>query len=647
MRLPFARGGAVDGTVDPVSTLPGVSKKKHRKGRPSGSGGRVTPKGGHRASRPVHDGPGTGLDFDLDLDLDPEPEEHPLADVVGGLAEDHPMQLLAVASTMASVLMPVRSPFERGATPDVDPAMVLATLEAVDEPATTALLVLFERFLTDEVSCRRCARAAAGRRWSMPEWLRTIDDVEVTRVVQMSDVLGDGDNVYLELTWPTGHRMVVLAYLDSHMGGAVKDAFTVSGSYDELRDDFVELIDTDEADITFTDIDPADARARLEDAIDISNHTWPPPQTDSWPACQPLLRWALSMLPPDGEAPDVVEWDEADVDAIARRFLDSDHAQGLSVAAPDLVHHILWYGTGYGHQDPYRWSPTRAELFLLDFLPRKVVAPYEQLAPAPAVLDAFVQWAHDQAGIRARRTADTLDAIEDVAADYDQLIRQADRPMGPMAILDRLADGDWGDPAGWGDAGDDDDWGEDRWDDDLSWIATRAERLRQNGTWAVGSAEALDALDDEALPDEPLDASALPDDIVDRVRRVGALTDQICDGYFDDVELRTASRRFLVDVAAGDPEIFRRRSKDETAAAAVCWVVAQANHRLPQGTTGEMLATVGVSGSVKQRAMPMVRAVDAEPGFSAWSPNLGTPRYLTSRRRTELIRWRSEADSSA
>jgi hypothetical protein len=106
------------------------------------------------------------------------------------------------------------------------------------------------------------------------------------------------------------------------------------------------------------------------------------------------------------------------------------------------------------------------------------------------------------------------------------------------------------------------------------------------------------------LPDEPLDVSAVPADVHDRVQQVVALTDALADeptkvgasAYADTAqgptmsigdeeehgpaiarELRTARRRCVAGVAASDPQLFRRRGRVETAAAAVVWAVGRAS----------------------------------------------------------------------
>jgi hypothetical protein len=123
------------------------------------------------------------------------------------------------------------------------------------------------------------------------------------------------------------------------------------------------------------------------------------------------------------------------------------------------------------------------------------------------------------------------------------------------------------------------------------------------------------------------------------VARIAALTDDCCAELLD-IEHRTACRRLLTDVAAADPRIFRRRSKDETAAAAIVWMVTKANDSLEPyhgGLTAKrLLGWFGVTGSVSQRAETMLRALGLPPRKDT-GVRLVTPRYLTADARAYLV----------
>lgn len=505
------------------------------------------------------------------------------------------MTLLMVGSALAASGDPQPS-----SQPDVDITRFVDTLISHDDRATTALLGTFALFLHDDAGRRRCAGAMAGRRWDVPDWFRSLGAGRVSRVLEMSDILGDGDDIFIEITWPTGHQLVAVAYVDHNIGG-LKDAFAVPMNLDEM----LQHVDPRAAggDPIFTELDPATGRARVEQAMRFADMLAPFFETDSWPASRPLLRWVLSLMPEGGDVPEPRRWDDEEIATISSEFLQSDFAAALDRRDADLVEDILIYGTERTHRDPFRWGPPRVEVFLVDWAPHVMYASFETLQRLPAVLRAFVRWAHEEIGIPEGRTDETLGAIERWSPRFLRQLRELDGRI-------------------------EDDWPEDS-----------AAQLRAQGIRAVGSIEALSTLDDVPLPDEELETEGVPGDVEDRVRRIGDLVDVVCDGHFEDVELRTACRRFLVDVAVADPRIFRRRAKDETAAGAVCWVVAKANGLLVSGDTLDMLGLLGLSGPVSGRAGPMLEAIGADRAWYSREPFLGTPRYLTSTRRRQIITW--------
>lgn len=121
----------------------------------------------------------------------------------------------------------------------------------------------------------------------------------------------------------------------------------------------------------------------------------------------------------------------------------------------------------------------------------------------------------------------------------------------------------------------------------------------------------LDRLDDRPLADEAFDWRGIRADIRPTVAQVSDLCDAACDRFWD-AEFRTACRRFLAAAAAGDPEVFRRRARTDTAAA-VCWIVGKANEAFSQSGGGmrvkDLMAHFGIrQASISQRAATLLRA---------------------------------------
>jgi len=145
----------------------------------------------------------------------------------------------------------------------------------------------------------------------------------------------------------------------------------------------------------------------------------------------------------------------------------------------------------------------------------------------------------------------------------------------------------------------------------LGAIPSREEQMLELLRETVG-ADALGDLDDAPLPDEPLELSGVAEDVHGRVAEVAGLLDAFCEELLD-VEHRTACRRFLRDVAAAEPDVFRRGGRTETAAAAIVWIVVKANRGFSQregGLTAKALGEwFGVGNNPGQRAPTLLQAI--------------------------------------
>ncbi|TQN42133.1 hypothetical protein FHU33_1527 [Blastococcus colisei] len=544
-------------------------------------------------------------------------------DVAAALDSGSPLPLLGLASSILATFEQ-RPSFGRPAEPSPpDRDEFIDSFFTVDLRETSALLTALAGLSGDDVLRRRAHREVSARGHVLPRWLLSLDAAQpVERVVRMRHVLGDSENIVLAVRLAGGFELSVVTLVDHNMGTVVKDSFPVPDRLDDLVPTLEDAID--DPDVTLTDLDPADARAMLTEAIDFGAIMFPPIETDSWPASRPFVRWALGLFPTGGSGWVRPDWPDDARTALVERFLASPFGTGLDDGdSRGLLDDLLWFGADYGPGDPLRWSPTSVEILLTDWIPRKIVADVGYLAKAPDLLRAFIRFAHAERGLRAELTTDTLAAVDDWEPEYQQTIRSA-RPQGPEALLARMG------ALGLDEAL--------RTPEELA-----AEyRARALTTWqgAVGGPEALERLDAEPLPDEQFDWRQVPDDVHEHVAEVLVLVDRCCDELFD-VELRTAARRLLARLATAAPQLVAGRSRADLTAATVCWMVARANRLLDRGSPSvkDLMGCLGVrSSSPSQRAKPLLRAlgIDADEWVYNESP-LGAPDYLTSGRRAEII----------
>jgi hypothetical protein len=542
------------------------------------------------------------------------------------LQEDHPLALLAAASQYLAATASTPSDRFLHREPVVERDLLLQSFREIDRFETTGLLSALSLLLRAGPA-KAAIDAELGRRTHrLPDWVGELGQAGVTGVVEVTHILGDGDDVMVEVAWPDGNRMTTLVYIDHNVGTVVKDAFVVSEGLETIRRRFEEA---SEPGASFDDLDPAEARTRILTAIQDGERMLPPFESDTWPACRPLVEWVAGMLPEGGTGYVRPEWTVQQQIELAERFLDSPFAEGLADREHrDLVENLLWFGCDYGPGDPLRWSPVSVEILLIDWFPRKIDAPFRQLRLLPDVLRAFIRFAHHERGIPADLTRETVTAVNHWEREYLRAVRNPNRPMGALALAEaaRLMM-DF----------------EERSTEEhlLDWLAGQ-----------VGGPDALDRLDASPLPDEPFDWGDIPEDTHPRVAEVLELTDRCCDELLD-VEYRTSVRRLLARVASGDPEVFRRKGRADTAAAALVWSVGRANDLFRQILVKDLMAWFGLAtGSVSQRANTLLRAAGVRSADDWYSlrPDLGDPALLHSAKRRQLIelrdRYRSRLDKS-
>lgn len=605
------------------------------------------------------------------------PPSRPRGDLLSeirGRLRGEPLDLLGFVSTLVCALDPrTPTPFaRRQRDQDAGPVGELGELvelvesfAGVDRIETTALLAAISVLAPDELLRARTRRAAATRTHPLPPWLAHLDAARAGRAMEMTHVLGDGDDLIVELDLPgapRGGTLSVVVYVDHNLGSVAKDGFVVPEPMDELVA-YMKTHTEAPADTTWQEVDRADARAMITGAVDGGAMVVPRLESDTWPECRPIVEWVARLLPGGGNGYGRPEWDDAAKKALTEAFFGSPMAAGLrDRRSRELFESILWFATDYGPGDPLRWSPVSVEILLADWIPRKILAPAALLSEAPDVLRAFIRYAHARRGIRAGLTAETLAAVDQLEPEYQHAIRTP-RPQGPLALLAAVGAlgpqglrGRSGGPDEWGG-----EWGEDAFadeddvedlEDDLEddLFHDPARFLRETLSRAVGGDDALATLDDLALPDEPFAWDGIADDIAPKVAEVLAVCDRCCDELLD-VEYRTACRRFLARAARGGPHVFRRRGRADTAAAAVCWTVGKANELFSPSGGGmyakDLLAHFGLAqGSVSQRAATLMKAAGIEGRYGyypAWDVALGDPGLLVSGRRRRIMERRDRS----
>ena len=259
----------------------------------------------------------------------------------------------------------------------------------VDQLETTAMLaVIAELAGDDDVLATRIRRGLAERSDRLPDWLARLGETEVYAAQEMVHVLGDGDNIHLAVRFAGGAELTAVVYIDHNVGTLAKDAFVVPQSMVELEALMRGIVD--DPDTEWRALDLADARVRITEAIGRAAMTVPPFESDTWPACRPIVEWLARLMPPGGVGYQRPVWSERDQQQLAERFFASPFGAPLDDADHrGLAKSVIWFGVDYGPGDPLRWSPVTVEIILVGLDPaqarRRRRLPVEGPGPAAGV----------------------------------------------------------------------------------------------------------------------------------------------------------------------------------------------------------------------------------------------------------------------
>jgi hypothetical protein len=322
-------------------------------------------------------------------------------------------------------------------------------------PAALALLSGIACLGTPRQATRaeQAALAMMERGVARPGWAEHVGAVTAAQCYVNSDAFGDRDEVVCVYSYAGEEQHALVVVVDYNAGGIARDGW-VTSQVAKLLDYCRNASDgsSDTAPGTgrpsFTALDPPQARRLLEAALAATDSLAEPPVSSSFPAYHAFIRARVHTLPP---APRGVSgprrqiWRKDRRAMLVAEFLASDEAEDLSdrEAASRCADHIVEYGCEQDFGRPLRMSPAKAETFLLDWLPRKVMLrPAEQHA-MPHVLAAWIRWAGHRSGLTEQAISTALDAVFDSMGTFTRVYHDpASFGLEPALVNRLLPDSD-------------------------------------------------------------------------------------------------------------------------------------------------------------------------------------------------------------
>ncbi len=507
---------------------------------------------------------------------------------------------------------------------------LLETLVSTSYAETTAVLHVIAALLPDDLDAARVRRALAGRRHPVPDFVRGVREIAVEEAAKLGDELGDGDNLILGLQWPGIGGVTAVIYVDEAFGTRVKDVFLLPEPFREVCERYRELLAEGGGSVSeLATITVAEARASIQRAIDSGDapdallvpEDWSGPDGDclGWPAARPFVEMLLRRMPAGGVSvlTSGAQPEMSVVDAV-QGFVTSAEARGLDEDGDlEATAFLLAADAGAFAGHPLRWSPLQVELALTQRLPWSHDATDAALDGVQEVLPAFIRFAHRRLGVPASATAETLAAVAEWMPTFEVMCEAPAarrwREIGPL--VEAFEHG------------------------------VHGPLLQYSLAEEVGGQEALDALDTEPLPQEPL----VLDDVAADVRQAAAEIAALVEEWLDSsprvahlgpvrAEWRTAAHRLMVGAAVKDPGWLRRRASASGRACGLLWVTGTANRLVgPQGAVlvKDLAGDFGVSGAPSTKAEALLRAW--ANGRWVEHDRLGDAGLLVSTRRAAII----------
>jgi hypothetical protein len=306
------------------------------------------------------------------------------------------------------------------------PRLVDALEALASAPALATLRALSAVGAPDHA---RRARAAADRLAAAglpePQWAAGLGQARPTAAALMYEqAFDDGLSVMVEFRAPGIEPHTLGIYIDHNMGGLVKDVF-LAGPLAQVRAELNREAHNGVG-LSIADLDLADARARVEAALYMLDHTLDPPVNEDVRPMRALIEARMRLLPKGFELPD--DWREVtrdERDALHADFLASPEGRRWrgDEAAEDVAHLAIEFGADYNHGGPLRWSPVVIEIFMTDWLARKVTREPEFFARLPDVLRDWVKYAGRRRGVPARPLREAVAAVKDHREEMLEAVR--------------------------------------------------------------------------------------------------------------------------------------------------------------------------------------------------------------------------------
>ncbi len=360
-------------------------------------------------------------------------------DVAGSLmkvlaALDDPLDAELLVSDAFGLAYEGQQADDKNEIVEVLATVLLEAAAVAEQPGALELLAVLGTVGPDSVSARARVmvevRRAAEPDLEHQPWVTTLEPLRCTTALAMQDAFGDSTE-YL-VAFARGDKAHALLWLvDNNVGHGFARDVLVASDADEVEQQLRELAaGEDVIPVTVNEIDLALLHGRLRAAMDLETMTIGPPDEESYARTRMLAYGRLRSLP-DPVVEDVpTPTGEAERDRIVADFLMSPELRAFpdDLKETDEVGHLVKLVVDFAVDviggSPYRFTPSTAEMLLMDWVPDNAQLDERDVHLLPIVMEA---WASYALRIEPLGPVDVVvDTISELATEFDDLMDLGD-----------------------------------------------------------------------------------------------------------------------------------------------------------------------------------------------------------------------------
>ena len=272
---------------------------------------------------------------------------------------------------------------------------------------------------------------------AVPAWVADLGEAVVTdAAVMRENVFDDAYTMFLEARNRGGEAHAVGVLIDNNLGGMAKDILLVD-SIDSVLEIVREHPQRD-GDVRLERIAPGVAAGKIRAAIELTDMTWDPPVSDDYADLRALALRRANETPGCVVPAERSEIPSAERDRLMAEFLSSPEGEGFAPDSEEAYSASLAidFCADYVDGRPLRWSPVVVELFMADWIPRKVLGDADLFARLPTALDAWVRFAGRKSNLPEWAITATCEAIPQWR---ETMVRRSDDPIAAGPAKEFLA----------------------------------------------------------------------------------------------------------------------------------------------------------------------------------------------------------------